>query len=75
MRTLLLRAIGVVIVTVSAGGSSVVDTEPVLLIDPASTSAWVTTWVPVSTQVWPGATVAQVFEFGVSLASDTTTLV
>ena len=60
--------------TVSDVGSSVVVTEPVLPMEPASILACVTVWVPVSTHVPPGATVAQVVEAGVNRTSLTSTL-
>ena len=71
----MIRVTGVV--TVAVTGIVISDdlTEPVLATCPAVASAAVTICAPVSTQVAAGAKVAQVFEAGVSLASETTTLV
>jgi hypothetical protein len=55
-------------------GGGVSTTVAALRIVPALASAGVTRYVPVSTQVAPGTTIAQVVVFGVILSSVTTTL-
>ena len=70
----MMRVTGVVTVAVAGVEISVDVTEPVLATRPAVASAAVTTCEPERTHVAFGASVAQVLEFGVSLASVTTTL-
>ena len=67
-------AVGVVWVAGTGVVTSVEVTLALLTMEPLLTSARVTVWVPVSTQVALTATVAQVWLFGVSWASLTTTL-
>ena len=64
-----------VVTSASAGAVWSLSASAVLRIWPAVTSAAVTTYVPVSTQVAFGATVAQLVVFGVTRLSLTTTLV
>ena len=61
-----LPATGVTTVLLEAGAVSLESAEPVLVTLPAPTSAAVTTCVPVSVQLPPTATLAQVLLAGVS---------